>query len=721
MDGAPLASAIGGTTISAGIVDSQAELSQAIGGSSGFGSDSIVQFADAYRASGGGPTLAFLGFNPFQAIANGAFHQLYWSSIIVALGISGIVAMQRSLIGRQTLTGRHPLAMLCQVYFRLLIGVLLIANTPLTYALLMTVNGAVSQAVQAMATQAMSGLFSAGSMGALDLAQARMESIRNAVARRAVALHPPSGTRDEMIQIGGWYEAMAESVNAELALEGKTGQLPLLDSSVWSNPQNPDDQVRAYVGRAVVQNFGQLAIDLAALTISSPLQVAFPLGQTTALTTLATALAPDDAMAAKALTLPNTPANNAGFEDARQLFAKAVVTDTLTYLDCQLLPTLGAAPTLAQRAKAWFSEKVEQAAAGAVGFMTNFRAAVDWLGRSIGIILTRMVAFCFTAAVGALIEVELFMLLLALPLWLLPATESAFYGVLRSLISLSVAVPAYQLIMLFVDALMGVVLKAIILGPGASSNAGTNQDLAGAGYSVTAAIAAIGTGGELIGLVITCYLIAYVFLAVYVARKTPKLVGSFVKGAGAASTFLSTFATGLMAGAATALATTAVGAGSGSLAGRLLGGSSPSARSVRGYVPHTPSQRGDLSARVKVPSTSAIGGRPAAQSSRSSPPTPLQAPTAPKAGPSPARAEAPAGSSRLGATALFGIRTFIDCLDADSPGSAFDTALRALETHRKQKEKEADARHKSEQEAAKAAKKAGEPKPVTGRRRRTVN
>jgi predicted transcriptional regulator of viral defense system len=67
-------------------------------------------------------------------------------------------------------------------------------------------------------------------------------------------------------------------------------------------------------------------------------------------------------------------------------------------------------------------------------------------------------------------------------------------------------------------------------------------------------------------------------------------------------------------------------------------------------------------------------------------------------------------------TTLFGIRTFIDCLDADSPAAGFDTALRALEAHRKQKEKEADARHKSEQEAAK---KAADPKPASGRRRRT--
>ena len=535
MDNGALTSALGGTTISAGIIDSQNELSQAVAGASGFGSDSISQFADAYRASGGGPTLAFLGINPFQIVATGAFHSLYWSVIVIALGIAALVAMHRTLIGRHTLSGRHPLAMLSQISFRLIVGVLIIANTPLAYALLMTVNGAVSQAVQAMASQATSGLFQTGSMGTLALAQARRDSIRNAAARRAVALHPSGATRDEMVQIAGWYDAMAAAINAELAAEQQSGQLALLNSSVWTNPQTPDDQVVGYIGRTVVQNFGQMAAYLGALSASAgPLSIGFPLGNSSSVSPLSAALANDDAQAAQALALPNTPANNAAFEDARQLYAQNILTDTLAYLDTQILPIIGAEPTLAERAKAWFSEKVEQAAAAAAGFMTGFRATVDWLGRGIGVVLTRMLSFFFTAAVGAMIEIELFMLVLALPFWLLPSTEAAFYGVLRSLVSLSLAVPAYQFIMLFVDALMGMILKAVIFGPGAIGNSGATQTAAGAAYTVAAALAVLGSGGELIGLVIACYLVAYLFLAVYVAQKTPKLVSLFLRGAGAA-------------------------------------------------------------------------------------------------------------------------------------------------------------------------------------------
>ncbi len=50
---------------------------------------------------------------------------------------------------------RHPLAALAQVNFRLLLGTLIIANTPLLYALLLTINGAVSAGVEAMAAQSM--------------------------------------------------------------------------------------------------------------------------------------------------------------------------------------------------------------------------------------------------------------------------------------------------------------------------------------------------------------------------------------------------------------------------------------------------------------------------------------------------------------------------------------------------------------------------------------
>ena len=122
--------AIGGTTLSAGIADAQAQLSQALGAAPGFGTDSLGQFAAAYRASNGGPLLTLLGFNPFALVATGAFHALYWAIVVLFLGIMTLIAMQHVLVGRYTIRGRHPLGGLAQVYFRLLVGVLLISNTP---------------------------------------------------------------------------------------------------------------------------------------------------------------------------------------------------------------------------------------------------------------------------------------------------------------------------------------------------------------------------------------------------------------------------------------------------------------------------------------------------------------------------------------------------------------------------------------------------------------
>ena len=695
---------IGGTTISAGIADSQTQLDQAMNVSSGFGTDSLAQFSAAYRASSGGPTLQFLGFNPFEVIASG-FNYLYWSLIVLFLGVMAVVATGQALRDRNP---GHTILSLVQVYFRLLLGTLLIANIPLIYAVLMTLNGILSQGVQAMVNQSttIGSTLQTGSLGTLSLGQARMEAIRSAAARRAAGLYPSGASRDEMTQIGSWYNAMANAVNAALSAQNMAGQLPVLDTSTWTNSQTPDDQVAGYVGRTVVQNFSQLAADLSALPTSiGNLSISFPSGGSTQLALLSAALANDDTQAAKALALPNTPASNAQFEAARTLYAKNVQTDTLTYLDGQILPMIGASSTLAQRIKEWFSEKVEQAAAAATGFMSYLRASVDSAGRSIGIALTRMVAFIFTAAVRALLEIDLFILVLAMPFWLLPSTEAAFYGVLRSLISLSVVVPAYQFLMLFVDALMALTLRYVIFGPLATSSGSAAQTAGGTAYmAVTAAIAYV-SGGEAVVLVTVCYLVTYIFLAVYMAFKTPKLITVFLRGAGAAGAFVTTFATGLIAGAVTTLLAGAVAGGAlggaGGAASRLLGGGGAS-----GLRP-APSGGG--------PSPSGSGGVLAAYSTdrspgpgRTAPPvfgklvaTGLSPPPAPAAS-APVAVVPPAASSsteapqasRWGEAFGFGIRTFVDSLSAETPGHGFKIAMSNFQTHLQRKEADEEKRHR---------------------------
>ena len=675
--------AIGGTTISAGLADAQLQLT---GATASAGGSDIAQLASAYRTSGGGPTLAFLGFNPFQVMATGPFHYLYWSAVVIFLGIMAITALQQSLRGRQTMTARHPLAALAQVNFRLLLGSVLIANTPLLYAVLLTVNTALSQGVEAMATQAMGNLLQTGGLGPLTFAAARLEAIRGAAARRAIALHPAGASRAEMVQLGLWYNAMAGAINPALAGASLPGELPLLDSSVWAGAQTPDDRVSAYIGRTLVQNFGQLAADLAALPAAAgPLAIDFPAGQSSSLPLLSAALAADDAQAGTALAQPTLPANSAALESARQLYAKQVMADTLNYLDTSVLAVLGASPTLGQRAQAWFSDQVERAAAAAGGFLTELRAAVDWAARALGVVLTRMIAFLFAAAVRVLIEVNLFVLALALPFWLLPATEEAFYGVLRTLGALAIVVPAYQFIMLFVDALMALVLKYLLFGPLAAGGGGVLQTAGGAGYAGAAGLAVIGSGGEIVALATLCYLVAYLFLAIYAALKTPKLVAIFLKGAGAAGAFLSTFATGLIAGASTALATAAVGGGG--IAGGLLGGG--------GSFPFL--------------SSAGAGAAPAAARAAVFRPQLGQVvakslPSAAGAAPAPRRETGSSWSE----TVRFGVSTFVENLGATSPADAFETARKGWERQQKLKEKEEDSRLKAE---AKAEKESSKPAP----------
>jgi len=703
--------AIGGTTISAGIADAQTQLNQALNISSDPGTDSLAQFTSEYQASGGGPTLAFLGFNPFQFIAAGAFNYLYWSFITILLGAMAVVATGRAV--REGQSGDYrPLFALARVYFRLLLGVLFIANTPLIYGVLMTLSTVLTQGVQAMAAQspAVSAMLQAGGIGTLTLAQAREEAIRNAAARRAVGLYPSGASRDEMTQVGGWYNAMANAINASLAAQNMSGQLPVLNASVWTNSQTPDDQVLAYVGRTVVQNFGQLVADLGSLPASGgSLSIAFPSAGATSLSLLSGALAQDDAQAAQALTLPNTPSSSSQFEAARSLYGKNVQADTLTYLDTQLLPVVGASPTLAQRVKAWFSERVEQAAAAAGGFMTYLRASVDWVGRSIGVVLARMVAFVFAAATRALLEINLFVLVLAMPFWLLPSTEGAFYGVLRSLVSLSVVVPAYQFLMLFVDALMALTLRYVIFGPLATSSSGVLQTSGGAAYMTAVAAIAFCSGGEVIALVTLCYLVAYLFLAVYIAIKTPKLITLFLQGAGVAGAFVSSFATGLIAGVATTLLASVVAGGAGAgggIVGRLLGGAGVS----RGFGPSVPLGGGGLSvspvrsggegsstsyswAPEGSPVRPSLGRVVSARLSRPIPPPTPMAPAVarPPSLPSPGSSAA----SHLPEALTFGLRTFVDALSAETPGHGFKIALGHLDEHLKRKDAEEEKRHRA--------------------------
>lgn len=680
--------AIGGTTMSAGIADSQAQLDQAMGATTGLGGDSIGAYASAYRASAGGPALQLLGFNPFEFLASGAFHTLYWSAILVFLGVMGVKATM------QALGGRHPIEGLARVYFRLFVGVLVIANTPFLYACVMTLNGSLTQGVQLMNERSteVRNTLQAGSMGTLTMAQARLEAIRSAAARRAVALYPSGASRDEMVQIGEWYNAMANAINPALEAADLSGELPVLDSAVWSNAATPDAQVAAYVGRNVVRNFGQLVANLASLPADgADLTIVFPAGGGSPLLLLSKALAADDAEAAKAVALPNTPANSAAFESARQLYSKRVHTHTLDYLDSQLLSVIGASPTLAQRVKAWFSEKVEQAAAAAAGFLKNVRDFVDMVGRSIGGALTRIVAFVFTAGMRVMLELNLFVLVIALPFWLLPTTENAFYGVLRSLVSFSVVVPVYQFLMLFVDALMGLALRYLILGPLAVSSGGAGQSISGVAYMIAAA-----ASGELIVLVTICYVLTYVFLAIYMAIKTPKFITLFLKGAGAAGAFVMAMATGALAGVATTVISAALatgGAAGGGIAARLLGAGA-AARAGTSPVPTTRVSMGPplgrpVVATTTAPSTPAPAGMPrpplgrVVSTSVEPPPPPPRVEAPPVAAPAPRRVPAPrvVRGYHVAEAFSYGIRTFVDALAAESPGQGFRIAVENLNRH----------------------------------------
>jgi hypothetical protein len=660
---------LGGISISASLADSQNQINQILGTNSTLSSDTISQFATSYRASGSGPILKLIGYNPFQLFVSGNFHLLYWSTITLFLSIICVLALHRSISARTTAAIKHPLSHIGTVYFRLLVGVLIIANTPLIYGFLMTINLTLSRGVESIATDYMNGIVQSTNLGTLTFAQARTEAIRSACARRAIALYPSDITKDEMLDIGNFYNAVAQSINSQITKQTSFNSLPLLDLNYAKTIQD-ESQCISFIGRFVIQNFPSLVAALGSIDPSqSKLIIAFPSNTTTELPLLSLSLQADDNYGANAVSTSYYGSSSESFENARKYYQKQVLTDTIKYLDTSFLSVIRSSPTLSQKLSGWFSEHVEQAAIAANNFMEKWRSIIDWSSRGIGIILTRIVSFIFSMGVTAFIEIELFVLTLAVPFWLLPTTEDAFYGVLKSLSSLCIIVPAYQFIMLFIDGLMGLILRYLLLGPAASNGTGLTGNIVGSGYSGALIIATISSDGEIIILIMVCYLIAYLFLSIYIAIKTPKLILSFIKGAGIAGEIISNFTTGIIAGASTALVTASVSGSSNSLSKRLIFGSKT--QGVPNYKtatkPRINKTRSNTTQSVSSTDTSSNYDRATSGDNKS------------KGYPH---------AFNYKTAAIFGTKTFIENLGSDSALEAISNSIKAAELHTKKSAKD---------------------------------
>jgi hypothetical protein len=325
----------------------------------------------------------------------------------------------------------------------------------------------------------------------------------------------------------------------------------------------------------------------------------------------------------------------------------------------------------------------------------------------IGEILTRIVAYVFSAGCAVAIELNLFILTLALPFWLIPSTERAFYGVLRSLVAFTVAVPAYQFIMLFVDGLMSLTLRLIMFGSLGVPGASVGQAASGVAYTVSAAIVAM-SSPEFVACVLFGYLIAYIFLAIYAALKTPKLITLFLQGAGAVGGFVSMMATGAVVGL---VGFAMAASGSPALARRGLsfarsrrdagGGSLGGAQTTADFLPGGPGPQsgggnrfGTAGSQTPPASHPQLGRVVSREYSEG---TPRPSGAAPVASQPPAVAPAaavPRPSDRRDVAEGLGLGLQISArtLRTDSPSEAMDAAIQTLKAH-------ADAKERQEEQA----------------------
>ncbi len=226
-------------------------------------------------------------------------------------------------------------------------------------------------------------------------------------ARRAVALYPGGDRATSSSRSApGTTPWRTRSMRRVLSAQNLPGQLPLLAAATWTNSQTPDDQVASYVGRNVVQNFGRMVADhRRAAALVGALGHRLPRRRIDPLALLSAALAGGDSQAAQAMTLPNTPSSNSSSKPRASFTPRTSRrTPWLTWTPSCFrwstrLPLSPSGPRVVFR-----EGRTSRGRGRRLGRMAG-GSGLDPDGES-GVVLTRMVAFFFTAATGALIEID---------------------------------------------------------------------------------------------------------------------------------------------------------------------------------------------------------------------------------------------------------------------------------------------------------------------------
>lgn len=568
--------ALSGTSFSAVLLENQKTINKELASVHGIPPDAQTQnpigfYKDIYRKSNGGPIANWLGVPMSRITSSAAFKTLYWLVVLVA----GIVCVMRALSEiKQSSTA--PFEHMVAFFLKLFAGAVIVSQPALIYALLMTARDGLNLVVTEIVTpsdpgttNAVATSISTGNLGTLDLDLIRNRAVQRGIDQRLAITQ--SLTVEERKQMGLLLNAMATALNSA------TGKpyVPIVPESEFMADDNKSPDSSHSISMA-----GQFEkFYLASASVDHPATIGVQSGGTTADITVLGSLINDAQRAPQKtrqeiMSLAQVPENRDTIELLKQRYEDEVFRSTKNTIDLNLgalIKVRTDIPGIAARLSGQLKQAVEDAASAVVaGPMKWIETALRAIVSAINEILARFIGRGANIVLNLILECNLALLVIIMPLWLLPATPRAFTGVVRSMFNVTLIMPTFQVLMFISDAIFGKILTVV------------------SGAVLVGTIATPATGGLPLLAITLGYIVMYTTTVVILLFRTPKILNALFQGTGAVSAWLASKAVGMAAGALTAggiVAAPAVGAKLGAFAAASKGVASGATSRVAAAIP----------------------------------------------------------------------------------------------------------------------------------------
>jgi hypothetical protein len=591
---APAPTGITGTSLTALMVENQKAIEADVAAKAGVaprapGQNPITYYYTIYNVTGGGPILSWLKVPVSKFTNNSAFKALYWTIILVGGAICSLQALYSTKSG-----GTEYLDRLAGFILKLGVGTLIVANPAFIYAMTMTLrdgfNYTVAQIIQnsPSAAKAVQDVIGTHSLSSQQLDASKSKAIESAIQDRMALFLDPKTTNLERKEMGRAMNAVAAAVN-------KAKGAPVISIVSEDDMSSPNaSSHRQLMTMQLRQSFQTLAG--LGTKEASQFTIEYPSGNQMPFALLGWALHNTDKAPAKTRqkieSMVSTPDNLIVQQQRAEQYQKEVYVTSRNNIDLVIGGVMSKSPI-----KGWtegFSETlksaIEYAAAGPSEMVEKtMRFVVNGVNQMLAAVITPAV----TILLNLLIEMNVWLMVVVMPLWLLPVTPKAFPAVFRSLFNATIFLPVFQLLMLITDAIFAKVLQW----------ASTGGFVTVAVTPVLGPLPALGIG---LG-----YIVAYIVTVIVLLKKTPAIINAAFSGAGAVGTFVGTQAKGLAAGVLAAGGIVAAPAvtGAAAAAGGKLAAAAPSL--AKGMAARLPSGLRNAGRTISYKARSAVASLPA--------------------------------------------------------------------------------------------------------------